>query len=116
MTIPRFIFAQKETVWVAQTTTNAYADLGVAWAKKGFKTTSVVIMNTGLANGAKVKVLGSTDGVNFTTEIQAEAIIAAAGSLTVNFTTYYTHIKIQILDQNAGDHTTVSASACAIAI
>ncbi len=107
--------ADSRKTWAGQNTTNDYADLGSAWSKGGYRTSTVIPKNTG-ANGAHVKVLGSVDGgTNFDVEIQAETTIAAGDQLVVKFSDYYTDVKVQIKAAVADSQTTVEGRAAAVA-
>jgi hypothetical protein len=112
--VPSVSYSSKKT-WASQVTTDSYADIGTSWDKDFFKTTTIIIKNTGTTNGAHVKVLGSVDGVNFDVEVLPENLIAASGKTVVRFSDYYTHIKIQVKAATAGAQTNVEAIGASIA-
>lgn len=105
--------------WPAQTTTDSYADLGKPWKldEPATKSKTLVIENTGAANGAHYKILGSVDdGVTYAVEIAAETALAAGTKATRIVNDYYTHLKVQVKAQVAGSQTTVKAAGCGIAL
>jgi hypothetical protein len=102
--------------WAEQATTNDYKNLGTPWDKEHLKSCTLVVHNTGVANAAKVKVLGSVDGENYDVEIQAEVEVAADGKKAISWSAYYTHVVVQIKASVDGSQTTVAARAAGIPV
>lgn len=101
----------------SQTTTDAFADVGSAWNKTLYKTTTITVKNTHGSNSITYKILGSIDGGdNFDIEIVAATAVAAGIVSTTKFSDYYNVVKIQAKATVAASQGTVTARAAAIAV
>ena len=93
----------------AYTTTNAFADVTDAIIDAAnYESVAIVLKNTGGANGASWKILGSIDGTTYV-EVVASANVAFGDTgtpYTVSIAPYR-YYKVQAIDQVSGDHTTV---------
>lgn len=100
--------------WSATQTTNAFAPLGATkdertWDKPGWRTTTIVIRNTG-ANAATIRVVGSVDqGKTFDVTLLAAESLAAGQTKVLSFTTYVSQVQVQAQAAVADAQTTVEA-------
>lgn len=112
--MPRYFPEQNTRTWEAQETTDDYADLGEEWAKPYTLSTTIVVTNEGDTNDAKVKIVGSVDGVLYV-DVFEETTVEDGDSHPFVIDDYWPYLKVQIKSASAGDKTTVSAFGAALA-
>lgn len=104
----------------AQNTTNADADLGNVWDKRGFLRATLVVSNEGGSNGATYTLQGSLDGANWVDVPASGLTINPTGNIAHNAHAviavgdYWPFLRIHVKDQAGGSHTSVSAVGAAI--
>jgi hypothetical protein len=93
----------------AYTTTASFADVtGAIIDAANYESVAIVLKNTGGANGASWKILGSIDGVTYV-EVVASGNVAfgAVGTPYTVSIAPYRYYKVQAVDQVGAAHTTV---------
>jgi hypothetical protein len=82
---------------------------------RGMKEKLVLMKNTGGANGLTWTILGSVDdGVEYDIVVKADANVALSAQEIFRGSEYYTHWKVRVKSQVAGNPTSVKVKFAAI--
>jgi hypothetical protein len=84
---------------------------------RGFKTKTIVVVNSGATNGLTWSVLGSVDGgLNYDITVNSGGNIAASSIASFQDTGYYTHLAFQLKSQSSGSPTTAYIKFAALGV
>lgn len=111
---PQMRMAHFNKTWDEETSTNSYVDLGTYWDKRGFKTATIQIWNTGDTNDINYTILGSLNGTDYDIEVIGETLLQEDDYDLIDISSmsegaYIPYIKIQIKSSVADSHSTVKA-------
>lgn len=103
---PSGLIAEYSSLPDLLTAGDAYVDVGV-WDAMLLATKHFAF--TAAAKDLDVRILGSIDGgATFPFTAEAEFTVAAGATVTKTITTYYTHLKVQVKPNAAGQNGTLS--------
>jgi hypothetical protein len=91
----------------SQVTTNAYVIYGAAHGWVGKDKATIMLTETGGANGALYQVQASLDGTNWVT-LKTDVALAASAVVYETITDLWTQLRINIIDAIPASHATVA--------
>lgn len=92
----------------SQATGDAYADLGTRWLVSAFGQKTIFIRETGGANAAHYRVVGSLDGTSFTEIISQQSLPPGKEDVLV-ITDFWRDLKVQVRSATSGASAVVVA-------